>query len=303
MSEMNANDSGKKIMTVVLVILVILAVFFAWKWLGTRSEINAIRQNAEKEKVLVRGELDSFMRENDRIKNEYRQLADTLRSKDSLIQANAEEIKKLLNTKWEYVKVVKKLDRLRTVAQSYLQQMDSLYALNRELQAENQQIREEIKLEQRRSQQLTQEKEVLSAKVTEGAALTVYSVNAETLRLRSGDREEATDKGKRIEKIRICFVVAENVLTQPGTRTFYIRIADPSGKILAKGRGDDYTFMYKGEPSQYSATASLQYQNKATKMCVEYQKLPLQDKFVEGTYHVGVFLDDEMVGETQFKVR
>jgi hypothetical protein len=303
MSETKAPGTNNRNLTIIIAVLAILAAFLAWKWLGTRSTLADFTVATEQEKASLRLELDSLMADHDRIKTEYGELADTLRAKDSIIQANAKEIKKLLDTKWEYVKVVKKLDRLRVVAQSYLHQMDSLYTLNRELQAENQQMREEIKTEQRRSQQLSKEKEVLAAKVTEGSAITVYNVTAETLRERSGGREEATDKGKRIEKIKICYIVAENTLAQPGTRAFYVRIADANGKILLKGRGDDYTFTFKGEQIQYSATASIQYQNKPVKMCMEYNKLPLQDKFDPGTYHVGVFLGDEMVGETSFKVR
>lgn len=303
MSETKAPGTNNRNLTIIIAVLAILAAFLAWKWLGTRSTLSEFTVATEQEKASLRMELDSLMADHERTKTEYGQLADTLRAKDSIIQANAVEIKKLLDTKWEYYKVVKKLDRLRVVAQSYLHQMDSLYTLNRELQAENQQMREEIKTEQRRTQQLTKEKEVLAAKVTEGSAITVYNVTAETLRERSGGREEATDKGKRIEKIKVCYIVAENTLAQPGTRTFYVRIADPNGKILLKGRGDDYSFTFKGELIQYSAAASIQYQNKPVKMCVEYNKLPLQDKFDPGTYHVAVFLGDEMVGETSFKVR
>lgn len=297
---MENSKNGFKIAGIVLLIL---ALFFGVMWISTRSELRSYTKQAEQEKAQLRQELDSLMAEHEKIKAEYGDLADSLRVKDSIIQANAIEIKKLLDTKWEYVKVVKKLDRLRGIAQSYLRQMDSLYTLNRQLQAENQQMREEIAQEQRRAQQLVKEKEQLATKIEEGASLSIYSLTAETLRERSGGREEATDKGKRIEKIRVCFIVAENKLAKPGTRTFYVRIADPNGNVLIKGRGDEYSFMFKGEQLQYSATAVLEYQNKATKMCIDYNKLPLQDKFIAGTYQVAVYLDNAIVGETTFTVR
>ena len=297
---MQNSRNGLKIAGIVLLVL---ALFFGWMWMSTRSELNTITKKAEEEKAHLRQELDSVMAEHEKIKAEYGELADSLRVKDSIIQANAVEIKKLLDTKWEYVKVVKKLDRLRGIAQSYLRQMDSLYTVNRQLQAENQQMREEIVQEQRRAQQLVKEKEQLATKIEEGSSLNIYSLTAETLRERSGGREEATDKGKRIEKIRVCFIVAENKLAKPGTRTFYVRIADPNGNVLLKGRGDEYSFMFKGEQLQYSSSAVLEYQNKATKMCIDYNKLPLQEKFIAGTYQVAVYLDNNIVGETTFKVR
>lgn len=296
-------ENRKKGLTTIGIVLLVLALFLGWKWLSTRSELHLYIEKAEEEKAQLRQELDSLMVEHERIKAEYGDLADSLMVKDSIIQANAIEIKKLLDTKWEYVKVVKKLDRLRSIAQSYLRQMDSLYTVNRQLQAENQQMREEIMQEQRRAQQLVKEKEQLATKIEESSALSIYSLTAETLRERSGGREEATDKGKRIEKIRVCYIVAENKLAKPGTRTFYIRIADPNGNILLKGRGDEYSFMFKGEQLQYSSSAVLEYQNKATKMCIDYNKLPLQEKFIAGTYQVAIYLDNNIVGETTFKVR
>lgn len=285
------------------IVLLLIAIFFGWKWISTQSEISQIKKIADEEKAILRHELDSLMAEHERIKSAYGELADSLKVKDSIIQASALEIKKLLDTKWEYVKVSRKLDQLRVVAQSYLRQMDSLYTVNQQLQEENLQMKEEIKAEQQKSRQLVEEKELLSSKIKEGSALSISSLTAETLRSRSGGKEEFTDKGKRIDKIRVCFIIAENRIAQPGTRTFYIRIADPNGNILTRSRGDEYSFTYQGEQLQYSAMANVDYQNKAVKMCADYNKLPLQEKFITGTYQVAVYHEDNLLGETSFTVK
>ncbi len=52
-----------------------------------------------------------MMVEHQRIKDEYGAISDSLFVKDSIIEANAIEIKKLLNTEWEYYKIKKKLLR------------------------------------------------------------------------------------------------------------------------------------------------------------------------------------------------
>ncbi len=87
--------------------------------------------------------------------------------KDSLIQANAKEITELLNYKWEYYQIKKKLDRLRVVAQGYVYQLDSLYTVNKELQEENERIRENYQTERQKNIGLTKEKHELINKVTE----------------------------------------------------------------------------------------------------------------------------------------
>lgn len=296
-------NNGNKLMMAALVILLLLVAFFAWKWMNTNKQLNELVVAKDQEKVELQVELDSLMAEHNRIKTEYGELADSLKLKDSLIQANAVEIKKLLDTKWEYGKIKKKLDRLRLVAQGYLQQMDSLYTVNRQLVAENQQIKEEFKQEQRKSQQLSKDKEELNIKMTENQGLSIYGLKATPLRERSGNREEETDKGKRLEKVKVTFTVGQNKLTPSGKKDFFVRIADPSGNILIKGRGDDYSFSYKGEQIQYSSLGSIDYQNKAVDMTIYWAKLPLQEKFPAGSYSVSVFHGDVMVGETSFKLK
>lgn len=302
MSESN-NNKIKTVLLAMLVIAALIIVLMVWKWMGVKSDLAELEEIKEAERIEMQLQVDSLMSEHNRIKEAYGQLADSLKAKDSIIQANAVEIKKLLDTKWEYGKTKKKLDRLREITQGYLHQMDSLYTLNRQLMAENEQMREEIQVEQRKSRQLSQEKEKLSEKIVAGSAITAYNVQATGIRIRGGKREEPTDKGRRIDKIKVSFSLSENVLAQAGKKTVYIRIADPNGKVLMKGRGDDYSFLYKGERLQYSIMENVSYANQSVTVETYWNKLPLQEDFTEGTYNVTLYLDDAIVGQTSFKVR
>ncbi len=302
MSETNNNKSRTAVLAM-LIIAALIIIVLIWKWLGTRSDLAELAEIKEAEKISMQHQVDSLILEHNRIKESYGQLADSLKAKDSIIQANALEIKKLLDTKWEYGKTKKKLDRLRVITQGYLHQMDSLYTLNRQLMVENEQMREEIQVEQRKARQLTKEKEQLNEKIVAGSAISAFNVSASGIRIRGGKREEATDKGRRIDKIKVSFSLAENVLAAPGKKTVYIRIADPNGKVLMKGRGDDYSFQYKGERLQYSIVEDVNYANQVATVVTYWNKLPLQEDFTEGTYNVSLYLDDTLIGQTSFKVR
>lgn len=302
MSETN-NNKSRIVMLAMLIIAVLIIVVLVWKWMGMKGDLAELAEIKEAEKISMQHQVDSLILEHNRIKESYGQLADSLKAKDSIIQANALEIKKLLDTKWEYGKTKKKLDRLRVITQGYLHQMDSLYTLNRQLMVENEQMREEIQVEQRKARQLTKEKEQLSEKIVAGSAITAFNVSAGGIRIRGGKREEDTDKGRRIDKIKVSFSLAENVLAAPGKKTVYIRIADPNGKVLMKGRGDDYSFQYKGERLQYSIVEDVNYANQVATVVTYWNKLPLQEEFTEGTYNVSLYLDDLLIGQTSFKVR
>ena len=124
-----------------LVFVIILAV--------KNSSMKSDLQNLEAEKELQRqdfqAEVDSLMRVHNELKESYGELSQELAEKDSIIQADAVEIKKLLDSQWDYYRIKKKLASLQAISQKYVRQMDSLYTVNRELVAENERIREEYR--------------------------------------------------------------------------------------------------------------------------------------------------------------
>lgn len=303
MSETTSNQGKVRSLTVVIIIMALLLAIVGWNWFSMRSEVKDLAQMKEDQRVEMQKQLDSLIAEHNLVKVEAGKLADSLRMKDSIILANATEIKKLLDTKYEYGKVKKKLDRLRVITQSYLHQMDSLYTLNRQLQAENAQMKEEIRTEQKKSQQLNKDKQELSDKINTGSALSAYEISASGVRQRGSKGEEATEKSRRIDKVRVSFIIGENKLTSPGTKTVYVRIADPKGAVLAKGKGDDYSFAFQGQKLQYSIAEQINYQNSALPVTCYWSKLPLQDDLEEGTYQVAIYLENRLIGETKFKVR
>ncbi|MDZ7742692.1 MAG: hypothetical protein U5Q03_13315 [Bacteroidota bacterium] len=165
-------------------------------------------------------ELDSLMSEHNQIKEEYGELADTLQLKDSLIRANAKEIKNLLNYKWEYYKINKKFQKLQEVAQTYVHQMDSLYRENKALKEENVQIKRKYQKQVDITQELVDVQKRLSEKVEEAEILQTYNLKADGIQLRwGGNKQKETDRAKRVDKIRICFTLGENSIVPRATKS------------------------------------------------------------------------------------
>ncbi|MCK9450806.1 MAG: hypothetical protein M0Q90_03885 [Bacteroidales bacterium] len=272
-------------------------------WLiSTKSNLRVLQEEKEQQKIGLQHELDSLILSHNETKRAYGDLADSLTAKDSLIQANAIEIKQLLNTKWEYYKIKKKLERLQVISQGYVRQMDSLYTVNRELTEENERIREEFNLERKRNVQLSKVKEELTDVVEMAAELRTFNVSAKAMRQRGSSREVETDKVKRVERVKICFTIAENKVVQAGNKNIYIRIAAPDNQILAKGRGDEYSFMHQGERLQYSIMESVEYQNKNEEICVYWDKRDTQE-LTEGLYSIDIYEGETLIGQTSFNLR
>jgi myosin heavy subunit len=282
---------------IVIIVLIIIL-------LQTRTSLKDLVAEKEQQKAELQQELDSLLVEHDKVKTVYGQLADSLVVKDSLIQANAVEIRRLLDTEWEYYKVKKKLAQLQVVAQGYVMQMDSLYRVNAALSEENVAIKKDLKDLKKEKDQIESERKVLSGKVEVASVLKAINMEAVGLRMRSGgEKEVATDKVQRVDQLRVCFTIGENALASAGKKDVYLRIARPDQEILVKSRLDEDSFEFQGERLQYTMMESVEYENRAVDVCVYWKKEYSSQEMKPGLYHVDIFCENAIIGHTTFTLR
>jgi hypothetical protein len=289
-------------MYIVMVIMALGIVGVSLWLLSVKSTMNELLAEKEVQKQELEMELDNLITEHEKIKVAYGEISDSLVVMDSVIQANAKEIKQMLNFKWEYYKIKKKMSRLQVIAQGYVRQMDSIVTINKDLTEENLQIKEEIKKERRKNRQLEEQTEELSDIVVEASALTVYNLKATGIHKKGSGKEVETDKIRRIDLIKVCFTLGENSIIEPGDKDIYVRIAQPDKEILVKGRGSEYSWNFNGEVLQYSIKESVKYENYAVDMCVRWHKRKSLE-LKPGLYHVDIFEGDNTIGHTSFTIR
>ena len=291
-------------MLAIVVVLAIIVIGLIIVLIQTRTNLKDLLYEKEQQRVELRQELDSLLVEHSRVKVEYGQLSDSLMAKDSVIQANATEIRRLLDTEWEYYKVKKKLAQLQLVAQGYVRQMDSLYRVNATLSEENVAIKKDLKDLRKEKDQIESDRKVLSGKVEIASLLKAINMEAAGIRMRSGgEKEVTTDKVQRVDQVRVCFTVGENAIASPGKKDIYIRIARPDQEILVKSRIDDYSFEYQGERLQYSIMQTIEYENLAVDLCVYWKKEYSNQEMMAGLYHVDIFCENAIIGHTTFTLR
>lgn len=302
-----SNQSKKRTSTGLIILIIILVLISAGLlvWLlMTNKDLKDLQSEKEQIRIELTTELDSVMAQHERTKEEYGILADSLKFKDSIIIANAKEIKSLLNYKWEYYKIKKKLSNLQEVAQSYVRQMDSLYRENQTLKDENLKIKKNYQQEIAKTKELTQIKNELTEQVDIASVLKAYNITADPIQLKyGGKKEKVTDRARRMDELKICFTLSENKIVPRGTKELYIRIAQPDKMILTPSRGDDYSFMYKEEKLQYSIMHEVDYQGKAVDICLYWRKRSSNQDMQEGTYHVEIYDNNNILGATSFSLR
>ena len=298
-----AKGSNKKMLALVI-LSAIIVIGLILVLARTKTHLNGLLAEKEKQRQELRIELDSLLTEHNKVKTEYGHLSDTLMVKDSIIQANATEIRRLLDTEWEYYKVKKKLAQLQIVAQGYVLQMDSLYRVNASLTEENTAIKKDLKDLKKENEKIESDRKVLSGKVETAAVLKAINMEATGLRSRSGgDKEVTTDKAQRVDQVKICFTVGENKIASAGKKDIYIRIARPDQEILIKSRLDDYSFEYQGERLQYSVMETIEYKNESKDVCVYWKKEYSSQELQAGLYHVDIFCENAVIGHTTFTLR
>jgi hypothetical protein len=299
MEEQSSTNQKYKITLAILGILILVLLF--WLFIQ-RSQLMKMVKAKEIEKTGIQRELDSLMVEHNNIKLSFGALSDSLSAKDSIIQQNAIEIRKLLDTEYEYTLIRKKFAMLQKVAQGYVHQMDSLYTVNRELTAENDRIRQVVKTEQNRNQTLMKDKEELREKMNEAAFIKAYNVTATPYRLKSGGAKEIiTDKASRTDRIRICFTIGENPLVAAGKKNIYIRLMRPDNVVVIKSKYD--TFVFNGQTIPFSLREDINYEGKAKNVCVDWTKKDKDSPAMKGRYTVTVFAEDTEIGTGTFELK
>ena len=305
---MDAEKNSKKqlwfyVLLAALAVAVVLAIVMSVKNASIKDELRVLEAEKEMQRADFQAEVDSLMVVHNELKESYGELSEELAQKDSIIQADAVEIKKLLDSQWDYYQVKKKLAALQEISQRYVRQMDSLYTVNRELVAENERIREEFQAERRQNTNLTRQKEELTNKVNLAATMKLNRYSAQAVRFKGSGKETPTDKADRAERIRIDFTVAANELVQPGTKMFYVRIADPTKSIICKGTGDEYSFKSNNETLQFTEQVRVNYEGQDTDVRAYYVK-PSGVEFRPGTYFIDIYEQGgKLIGQTAIDLR
>jgi hypothetical protein len=291
------NENVYKGTILALVVIIGVLTFLLITSRQSLKEVSTERTSVSEMNMELQAELNSVLEEYNIVKNEYDSV---LTVQDSIIQANAQEIQRLIAQQSDYHRIRRQLNLLREITQNYVREIDSLHTENRVLKAENVEMQQEIQRVTRETRVLAETKTELEGKVEIASALRAFQIQADPIRVRGGGREEETDRARRTDRIRVCFTVGANPVASSGNKNAFIRIADPTGKILRVSDDDAYAFIHGNDTLQFTVRGQFNYQNNDTNVCVYWDK---REDFPEGMYLVSIYTDEFRLGETQFSLR
>ena len=190
--------------------------------------------------------------------------------------------------------------RLGDFKKRYLAQIDSLIRANESLKLENTGLKTEVADARNKNEKITQENVDMFNRLSTAAILKATTVVSQGVRFRSSGKELDSKRSRNVEKIKTCFTLQENRVSQKGYRDVIVRIIDPSGVTLYVEEEGSGRFLVEGSQALYTKKASIDYQGTDTPVCIYFAK---GSDYAEGNYKIEVYSDGYKIGEGALELK
>jgi chromosome segregation ATPase len=294
----NASKNYKKwIVPAILAIFVIATIYLAFSLAGSEETVDKLKQENQEIQDYIAFEKEEMLSDLQSAKQQYDELKmsidnDSLRYKLEIEQKRTQELLEALertkNTDAaEIARLKKELKTLRGILESYIVQIDSLHRENTILKDENKTLIADKKEVEKERDNLAQEKEQLTEKVTLAAQLDATNVRMIML----NKKGKSTEKIKQAKQLQVSFTITKNITAAPGEKTAYARITDGDQELLTKNRRK--TFTYEDREIAYSMVKAFEYTGEEQTITMYWD---IEEKLNKGKYLVSIFVDGNMIG-------
>ncbi|MET7254905.1 hypothetical protein [Dyadobacter fermentans] len=197
----------------------------------------------------------------------------------------------------EYEEFLTKKDteiaQLREENQQLISQNEGLTQERNELQTSRQAVRDSLAGVQTKNTEL-------ESKVTMAAALRARNVKVYAVSSKGKVREGENVKSKRVDKVRVDFILEKNPLTAMDNKTIYLRIIDPSGATISDTKTGSGVFQYNGQEQGYTISKDVLYSNNNQDVSIMYDR---DAPFTSGKYTIELYSEGFSIGEGSFSVK
>ncbi|HBX53132.1 MAG: hypothetical protein A2275_02585 [Bacteroidetes bacterium RIFOXYA12_FULL_35_11] len=273
--------------------------FLSWKLKNQKvvylKEIIKIRENTNDERARLTQDLNDMLDQYKFMKSNNSHLNKQLEEEKEKIQKMIQEIQGLKGTTAAKIKQYKdEVETLRKIMRHYVVQIDSLNTVNKGLKAENVKVKQDIEKEKTVNKELTEKKEELETKVNIASVIKAVNIVTDGL----NKRGKAITKAKKVQKVKVCFILTENEIALTGTKDVYLRIARPDGLVLATS--EQNLFKFGNEFIVFSAKRQVDYDGKNAELCIFWDN---NQELIPGTYIVDLFTDGNLIGSSKFVLK
>lgn len=291
--EKKSNSHTKLLIIIVVVLIAGLCVagYFIFR---ANTTIEELQQTNEISKQQLEDEYESISMQYEGFKFSVKNdsLLKQLDNEHAKVQRLLEELRTVkASNKEEIARLNKELTSLRKILKSYIAQIDSLNRVNEKLVKEKAEITQKYQETTRTLNQVSQEKQNLTEKVTLASKLDATGISV----LATNSKGKVQKKIKSIEQFIVSFVITKNITAEPGERTIYVRIMKPDDDVLTKSRAN--VFQYENREINYSMKRVIEYGGEETPVSLYWN---VEEYLMPGTYRADIFADGNLIGKKTF---
>ena len=292
--EINSKQpSNQKIIIGILALLLIgLAIFSG----ALYSEKNENEQILTKEKQQVLADLNALTLQYDEV------IADNKIVNDDLIDAR-ERIDNLVDSLTNSQSSVKDLIGYKNLYIKLKKEKELLFEENERLRIENTSLTAtldstSIQLYETKlfSDALLDQNKTLTDVVKNASYLQVLGLDAVGVIERSSGKLIPTERARRSDKLKVCFMIAKNDLVESGDKALYVQVIDPKNNVM----GLNNELVFNEDVLNYSLISSFNYENNNLDIC-EY--ISSDEKFETGNYTVNIFNKNALLSSTTLTLK
>lgn len=305
----NTNENKPKDYRKVIYALLIVSLAITWGYIiFDKSKSKEVTEQKEVQIKQVSNAKDSIQKEFNFVSARFDSLMGSnthlkfyLSQKNQEIQKSKDEISNILkkedSNEKELVKAVALIKDLRRKIANFESEIDRLKKQNAQLLSENN------RLSSSKDSLLDEKKKIDSSlaavqeqkKHQEDIASTLHASNisVEALDIKKDGKEKVTTTAKKINALKFSFDLDENRIAPSGTKTLYICIFGPDGKLISNGE----TFSMR-DSAQVGLSKQLDVEyEQGVRLPVKFMFKQDKLKYEPGIYKVQIYNNGFKIGE------
>lgn len=290
------NNNGLKVLAGLLGVVLLGTIIYTVSLYQDKKKTTAV---LTQEKQLVVEDLNSLKSEYDKAILESNATNEELVSARDNIAKYLDSVKNMKADISALSRYRRQVGVLKAEREQLLKQVDSLTRSNTFIAMQRDSTYVELEKQTVFNDSLVVQNTQLADVVEKGSALNLSKFNVDAVKERGSGKLVSTSRAKRTDKFKICFTVADNVISTAGDREFFLEVLDPQGNVL----GESYSKTNdSGASVTYSKGTSFYYENKSLDVC-DYINKPAGE-FQKGNYMVNVYDDGlKLLGTSKFTLK
>ena len=303
--EKKEKKKGEIIYLLLLFLLLSSNGLMGWLWWKDKGKIEIItveKENVKKDAEVVKQELIALNAQYDNLKTNNKKMNEEIESKKQEIDQLQKQLEKHKDDSYIIAKLKRETQTLRDIMQHFVHEIDSLNTYNKNIIAEREVVKKELKTEKEKNTQLTKEKEDLQGTVNIAAMLKAVGLSVSAIaEKRGGKKQVETKKAKHCNKIKIAFTLAENAVARKGDHVIYARIISPDGKEISQSDDSTHIFTFGKSHGYWATKKTVNYINENTDVVMFASPKP-GEPFINGKYMIEVNTDGATIGNTTLEL-